>query len=329
MRRLSVGVIVFITLVITYLHYTSSPDAWPVHSIYMDLYYIPVLIGAMVFGMRGALLTFLLVACLYLPYVFAVWHFRLLFLAEDLLHTLFFGIFAFLAGFFVDRAARYRHEAEKERYLAGLGQAATALAHDLQNPLIMIRALLKQAQKKPEKTPETVAGIGHAVQQMELIVRDTLDFSKPIKLSLNQEDLRQVLNESTEFCRAKASEKPVRLTLRFPEEACSATLDASRLERAFANLIANAVEASEPGQEVTVELAATNPGYLVRIKDEGTGMDEETLRHIFIPFYSKKATGTGMGMAIAKKIIEEHKGTIDIDSAPGKGTEVRITLPGN
>ncbi len=326
-RHVYIAGILFITLVITYLHYTSNPEAWPVHSIYMDLYYIPVLIGAMLFGLRGALLTFLLVACLYLPYVFIVWRFRFLFLAEDLMHILFFGFFAFLAGFFVDRAVRYQREAEKERYLAGLGRAATVLAHDLQNPLIVISALLKEMQKKPENTKEALAGIRHSVQQMKVIVRDTLDFAKPIQLSLAEEDLRQTLRNSAESCSLKASDKSVALSLRLPEEAILGMLDAARLERAFTNVIANAVDASEPGQEVAVELTSTKPGHLVTIKDKGIGMDEETLHHVFIPFYSKKATGTGIGMAIAKKIIEEHKGSIDIDSTPGEGTVVRLTIP--
>jgi signal transduction histidine kinase len=326
-RHFYIGGIVFITLGITYLHYTSTPDASPVHSIYMDLYYIPVLIGAMLFGLKGALLTYLLVACLYLPYVFVVWRFRLVFLTEDLMHILFFGFFAFLAGFFVDRAIRYQREAERERYLAGLGRAATVLAHDLQNPLIVISALLKEMQKKPENTREALAGIKHAVQQMKVLVRDTLDFAKPIKLSLAEEDLREVLRNSIESCRLKAMDKSVALTLHLPEKACSGTLDATRLERAFINVITNAIDASEPGQEVTVELTSSDTTFFIAIRDEGIGMDIETLHNVFIPFYSKKATGTGVGMAITKKIIEEHRGSISIASTPGAGTEVRVAIP--
>ncbi|UCD35462.1 MAG: sensor histidine kinase, partial [Nitrospiraceae bacterium] len=101
----------------------------------------------------------------------------------------------------------------------------------------------------------------------------------------------------------------------------------SHMERALVNLINNAIEASEGGRSVSVRGEADDQKVRISIRDYGSGMDKETLDNIFIPFYTKKSYGTGLGMAIAKKIIEGHKGAIHIESRVNAGTEVVVELP--
>jgi len=97
--------------------------------------------------------------------------------------------------------------------------------------------------------------------------------------------------------------------------------------RALVNLINNAIEASGKGQSVIIS-ASDEKNYLrIKIEDHGSGMDKETLEKMFVPFFTKKAGGTGLGMSITKKIIEGHHGRLRIDSYPGKGTEVILGLP--
>jgi signal transduction histidine kinase len=99
------------------------------------------------------------------------------------------------------------------------------------------------------------------------------------------------------------------------------------MERALVNLVNNSIEASGKGQSVMVSVIQGRNNLIIRIADKGLGMDKETLENIFTPFYTKKKEGTGLGMPIAKKVIESHKGKIHIDSKLGVGTEVRIELP--
>lgn len=104
-------------------------------------------------------------------------------------------------------------------------------------------------------------------------------------------------------------------------------IDGLQMERALTNLITNAIDASDKGQEVLISGLSEKNSMVIKIKDHGSGMDRETFENIFTPFYTKKKGGTGLGMPIAKKIIEEHQGKIYVQSRSRVGTEVTIKLP--
>jgi signal transduction histidine kinase len=112
-----------------------------------------------------------------------------------------------------------------------------------------------------------------------------------------------------------------------PDDPVMTSLDSSKMERALVNLINNAIDASLIGHIVSIEATLEKESVIITIKDYGSGMDKETVENIFIPFYTKKSSGTGLGMAIAKKIIDGHKGYIDVESREQTGTEVIIRLP--
>ena len=130
--------IVASTLIITYLHYSTLSGINDLHNIFTELYYMPLLLGALAFGLRGAVLTLMFVTLLYLPYIYLNWSGTYFFIVNKLLHALFSGSFAILAGVLVDREKRYREQSEKDHDLVSLGQAATAIVHDLKNPIITI-----------------------------------------------------------------------------------------------------------------------------------------------------------------------------------------------
>ncbi|HDH34696.1 MAG TPA: HAMP domain-containing histidine kinase [Nitrospirae bacterium] len=162
---------------------------------------------------------------------------------------------------------------------------------------------------------------------MEKIVHDVLDFSKPHNMDFRETGITDVINEVLEYCKMKADEKEVVLSVYLPDEISTISIDRSHLLRALINLVNNAIEASDKTGVVDVMAEFEKDSLVIRIKDHGAGMDKETLENIFIPFYTKKSSGTGLGMAIAKKIIEGHKGKIIINSKQGSGTEVIINMP--
>lgn len=320
-------IIVTSTLFISYLHYSTIPEIYALHDIYIELYYIPALLGALLFGLRGAIMAYLLGAVLYLPYVFVSWTGIFLHEINRLLHFLLTGLFALLTGLLVDRERRNREQLEKERYLAGIGQVATTIVHDLKNPLITILAYARRIKEGKGSVDIAIDTITDAAQDMQKIVHDVLDFAKPIRLELKQEDIRDVINRACDFCKTKAEEKGVILSINFPAEPVNILIDSFHMERALTNLISNAIEASSKGQNITIKTVADKNYLSMRIKDQGSGMDKETLENMFIPFYTKKSGGTGLGMPIAKKVIEGHQGKIRVESQPGMGTEVTIELP--
>ena len=319
--------IVISTVVVSYLHFTSSLVDSPFDVIHMDLYYIPVLVGALAFGLWGAIITYISMLILYFPYILVIWHVKGLLLGEDLLHTLFFGVFAFIAGLLVDRETRYRKRSEKQAYLAALGHAAGTVAHELRNPLTAISGFARRMREKKGDPETAVQRILDAAQAMHRIVDSTLDFAKPLTPTLQEGDVNTVVNSALSLCRTKADEHNVKVSLILPPEPLMCTLDSFLCERAFINLIDNAIEASGDGESLVITANHEKEHVVISIKDHGPGMDRETLENIFTPFYTTKPNGNGIGMAITKKIIDGHHGIIHIDSKTGQGTEISIQLP--
>jgi signal transduction histidine kinase len=312
---------------ITYLHYSTVESIHALHDIYRELYYIPLLVGALVFGLRGAILTYLLISFLYLPYMAGTWTDAILFETKRVLFLLFSGVFSFLAGYLVDRDSRRKKQLEKERYLAGLGQVSSAIVHDLKNPLITIEGFARRLQHGKGNQTTAIQAIIDSAAVMKNIVRDVLDFAKPIKLELKEQDASHVIRKACELCMGKAEEKEITLSVQIPDAPLNIALDSVRLRRALVNLVNNAIEASARGQEITISAVPQQDSLSIAIIDHGSGMDNDTRESLFIPFFTKKSTGTGLGMPIAMKIIEGHNGEIHVESQTGKGTQVMIRLP--
>jgi len=326
-NKLPVIAIAVFTLFITYLHYSSVGAGHELHNIYRELYYIPVVLGALAYGLRGAALSYLLVFALYLPYVIMTWPGTLINETNRLLPLLLQGLFAFLAGYLVDREKTQRTQLEKSRHLAEIGRIATVIVHDLKNPLIAIFGFAKRIRDGKGKTDTAVRVIIDSAEKMQKIVNGVLDFAGPIQLELKEDDIRDIVKRGVDSCRMKAEQRGVVLSIDLPPAPVNMSVDSFHLERALVNLITNAIEASAGEQSVTVNITSKNKLIIIKIKDQGSGMDRVTLEKIFIPFYTKKSGGSGLGMPIAKKVIEGHQGKIQVSSKPGQGTELTIELP--
>lgn len=314
-------------LLITFIHYSIIGEVPALHDIYRELYYIPLLIGALAFGLRGAIFSYLFVAVLYLPYLSESWTGTFLFETKRFIFLLVSGVFSFLAGFLVDMRRKQLTQLEKNRYLAGLGQVATTIVHDLKNPLITILGFARRIQEGKGDTATAIQTVIDSAENMQKIVYDVLDFSKNIKMEVKGEDVGNIIRQSIDSCMPKADAKEVELSVNIPNEPLTANIAGFHIQRALINLMNNAIDSTEKGQKIFVSGAFEKDSLVIKLVDQGSGMDKNTLENIFIPFYTNKSSGTGLGMSIAKKIIEGHNGRIKIKSQLGKGTEVIITLP--
>ncbi len=321
-----IGIITSAFLV-TYLHYSAVESIHALHDIYRELYYVPLLIGAVAFGLRGAVLTYLFVSILYLPYMAGSWTGQFLLDTKRVLFLFFAALFSFIAGFLVDRDRKRKKEMERERYLAGIGQVASTIVHDLKNPLLTIQGFARRTEEGKGDPSVAARAILDAAEIMQRIVRSVLDFAKPIHLDMKEENMGDVIRKACGLCAGKAEEKAIDLSVRIQDDTVNIHLDSVQMQRALANLITNAVEASGQGQVVTVGTGSKGGFLSITITDHGAGMDKETRENLFIPFFTKKSAGTGLGMPIAKKIIEGHDGKILIESRAGKGTRIIILLP--
>ena len=264
---------------------------------------------------------------LYLFHAYTNWEVSLLGWVDRLQHLLVSGIFTFLAGYLVVRERNSRKQLEKAQYLAGIGKVATTIVHDLKNPLITILGFARRIKEKKGNIDSAIQTIMDSAENMQRIVDDVLDFAKPARLVLKEENVKITLSRACQTCLIKAQEKNIKMMPHMPTNPAKTAIDTFQLERALVNFICNAIDASSPDQDIDISLSHGRNHTTIRIQDYGAGMDREAIDSIFIPFYSKKSNGTGLGMPIAKKIIEAHEGTINIESHPGTGTEVLIRLP--
>jgi len=199
-------IIVVFVLFITYLHYSTLPDIYSFHDAYKEFYYIPIFLGALAFGLKGTLIVFLCVFVFELPFVIEGWTGAFASEVSRLLHLILQGLFAIFAGYLADREMKTREQTEKARDLARIGEVATAIVHDLKNPIITILGFSKRIKEKKGNADEAIEIVIGSALTMQKIVQGVLDFSKPLQLTLRQEDIREVIAKACQFCEAKAGE---------------------------------------------------------------------------------------------------------------------------
>lgn len=292
-----------------------------------ELYYLPLLLGVLRFGPKGALVTWLFVSAAYLPFFFGAWTMTFPEGVDRALHLVFTGVFTSVACFLAERERKKLKQAEQGRYLAGIGQVATVIVHDLKNSLISILGFARRIREGKGDVALAAQAIEDSARNMQRIVTSVRDFAKPLHLDFKVDDIRDTIRRAGESCRTKAEAKGVTLTMQLPSASLTTAIDSFHIERALINLIDNAVDASQQGSLVSVTASTERKEIIITIKDQGTGMDSEILANLFMPFYTTKNEGTGLGMPISRKVIEAHAGTLGVTSTQGVGTEAKIRLP--
>lgn len=214
--------------------------------------------------------------------------------------------------------------------LAAIGQLASAVGHELRNPLGVItnaHYLLRSALGRPDGQTDAVRHLTTAEREVgaaTLIVSDLLDYARarePVKTAV---DLPDLIDEVQTVLPA-----PQEITVERQDEAGLPHVRADRdqLRQVLLNLLSNAYEAMALGGTVTITTETAGAGVRISVTDTGTGMDEQTISQLFEPFFTRKTKGIGLGMSVTKRIVDSHRGTISVDSAPGRGTTFAVDLP--
>jgi two-component system, NtrC family, sensor histidine kinase HydH len=227
---------------------------------------------------------------------------------------------------------RMQASLRRSERLAALGQLTAGLAHELRNPLGTIKAsselLAKPAtMQKPDVVEELSSYIVSEVDRTSALVSRFLDFARPLQLHPKPGDLRETLAHSVSQVRPQAEAKQIQLESRLPGAAMEYTFDDALLSLALTNLLQNAIDASQPGAAVALELDEVGHEARISVIDQGSGIASEHVESIFNPFFTTKAEGTGLGLALVAKIIDEHQGKITVNSELGRGTTFEILLP--
>ena len=235
---------------------------------------------------------------------------------------------------FVDitETARAQAELRRNRALTAVGQMTAQIAHEIKNPLGSIRfateVLKRQEPTKDVDSLSTIQVIERSVDHLAAICAELSEFARPKELNRVETNLNNLLDDLLPMVADRLSSKQMDVSRIYELDIPAGYYDGTELKKLFLNLIINAVEASEPGS--SIELRTRRNGsedVLVDIVDQGSGMNAETQRRLFEPFYTTKEKGTGLGMAIAKQIAELHSGDLIVTSRVGFGTTATLRLP--
>jgi signal transduction histidine kinase len=250
------------------------------------------------------------------------------------------GGIAGVAMFFKD-LTRVEQLEERERLrdrLAAVGEMAAAIAHEVKNPLAGIEVMAGLLRRKMQDIPDAQAVLTNIIEEAKManaIVQEVLEFVRPIRLQVEYTAIADALHGAVQLADTKAARGSIAVDVDVPEDLPQIQADHHQLTQLFTNLLINAYEAMDGKGRVaftacTVQQDDGGEGreaVRVELQDNGPGMPPDIAEHVFDPFFTTKAQGSGLGLAIVRKIVDAHDGQIDLRTAAGGGTLIRVTLP--
>jgi PAS domain S-box-containing protein len=222
-----------------------------------------------------------------------------------------------------------RHLAQMEK-LSAIGELAAGLAHEIKNPLAGIKGaieIIRESMASTHPHRQVLGDVLSEVGRIDRSVMNLLSYSKPKPPDFTKVDLTRVIGNVVSFLQKIADSKGIRLHATPPSEAALITGDENELKQLFMNLILNSLEAIEKQGNIWIQLQSPADSHVsIEIIDDGPGIAPEQLAKVFLPFFTSKKHGTGLGLATCKRIVTNHGGEIRVDSEMGKGTRFTIDL---
>jgi two-component system, NtrC family, sensor histidine kinase HydH len=236
----------------------------------------------------------------------------------------------------IEREQQIESQLRHTERLASLGRLVAGVAHEVRNPLATIRLRVQMCRRDTDN-PHVKESCSVALEEIERLngmVNRLLNFARPVQLRRERADLKNLVEERMETFREWAQKRGITLTADLPKTDVPLQVDKDRMAQVFDNVIQNAIEAmSDGGGTLSVKLASQpsstekGSGVCVEFRDTGRGMKSSDVSHVFDPFFTTKPSGTGLGLSICHELVQAHGGVIQVDSAEGRGTSVRITIP--
>jgi signal transduction histidine kinase len=222
----------------------------------------------------------------------------------------------------------------KAEHLAGIGQFATSIAHEIKNPLNfislsidLIREKYRPADNAIQKNFESlIVNIKNEIQRVSRFAESFLEYGRPLELNRRMTDICRLIDEVIDLVTAKAQKEKIEIIKSY-EASPEMLIDPEFMKTCLYNIILNAFQSMPMGGRLTVITSQAENRFQLIIEDTGIGIPEDKIPRIFDPFFTTKSSGLGLGLALTKRVIEEHKGKVEIRSAEGSGTTVMVTLP--
>ncbi len=345
-----------------YLISVSHENLW-LHNIHYLLYFLPILMAGIWYGLWGGVMMAVLVSVLYAPVVFGP-HAQHVFSSnsQKVLELFIYNLVGWVTGILSYRQRRegasYRRTAEelREAYarlreqtdlviekdqqlrraekLSTLGELAAGIAHEIRNPLASIKGtaeiLLDDATPEPKRV-EFMRLMLDETRRLNDVVSNFLRLARFQRLQRERAGLNDIFQRMLQIVDLQPASKKIEIRTEFAPDLPHASLDVSQMEQAILNLMLNSVGAMPDGGSLTLsthrEERDGTDVIVAEIADTGEGIRPEDLPRVFEPLFTTKSDGTGMGLAIVRRILKTHGGSVEIESEPGAGTRATLTIP--
>ena len=346
-----VGLVLAMIAAITLGHYLTPHSQMLLHSIFQHLYYVPIILGAVFFGWGGGLLTAACTAMCYAPHIH-VWG------EIDLRYTLnqyaelgsFFligGVTGFLADQERSRARQLQQKSEelekacreledsfehvkRADRVAAVGQLGAALAHEIRTPLSSIEGAVDVLEKK--ETPEELRAefrgiIRKECRRLEGLLTELLNFAKPRAPRFRQVDLAERIRGVVNLVKSSISERHTSIRVHAASDLPTVECDPDQIKQVILDLVMNALQAMPEGGDLTISASVQGSTVAVSVTDQGEGIPEDLIDRIFEPYFTTKESGTGLGLAVVRQIVERHEGKIQVRNNDDRGATFTVYLP--
>lgn len=225
-----------------------------------------------------------------------------------------------------------RDEVLRSERLAAVGELAAGVAHELRNPLTSVKLLLQHSAQKggtERLTEPKLQLILDEIARMESTIQGLLDFSRPRRLNRVQHDIRDSLRRAMNLVVGRAQQQQIRMSAEFGDVPLIVNADPEQLHQVFVNLLLNGLESMPTGGTLSLHAAPQEGGQLIQVQvsDTGAGIPAEILKRMFEPFATSKDRGTGLGLAVSRRIVMDHRGTIVANNGATGGAVFQVLLP--
>ena len=224
----------------------------------------------------------------------------------------------------------HRTQMSRAEHFATLGEVATGLAHEIRNPLAGIAGVIEIIGRDlPATSPAraVVKDVRQEIARINHIVTDLLQTARPHPPKVRKSDLNTTVEHAVMLGRQQGLAKGIEISLHKDPSLPEVEHDSDQIHQVLLNLLLNAQQAIDQKGKIEVTVEKKGAAAVIEVKDNGRGIAAEQLPNIFRPFYTTKGDGTGLGLSLARRIVEDHQGRIDVTSAVGKGTTFAVVLP--
>ncbi|SOB91853.1 two-component system, sporulation sensor kinase E [Ureibacillus xyleni] len=224
---------------------------------------------------------------------------------------------------------KLKQQLDQQNSLNALGQMAASIAHEIRNPMTSLKGFVELLKiNSTDDGYKYLSVMDSELHRMDTILSELLYLSKPKERHFEKLSFTQLVDEVVELMLPHAVHHNITLKSEQHDNYCTKIIgNDNRLKQMLINLVKNAIESMSTGGKITISIKNKDSYIQVAVKDEGAGIPDVEQKNLFKPFYTTKETGTGLGLALVKKVVEEHNGTISVESTIGYGTTFIINLP--